>query len=71
VEVTPLTLQLLDWLDRRPRSYSETLEAWHTRCPRMTPWEDAIDGGLVRVGRSGVTLSPAGEAALASGTAGP
>jgi hypothetical protein len=71
VEVTPLTLQLLDWLDRRPRTYSETLEAWHTHCPRMTPWEDAIDAGLVRVDRSAVTLSSAGEAALAAGIAGP
>jgi len=71
VEITALTLQLLDWLDRRPRTYSETLDAWHTHCPRMTPWEDAVEAGLVRIARSGVTLSPAGEAALAAGSAGP
>jgi hypothetical protein len=44
-----LLIELLQWLAVRPRTYSETMEAWRTSCPRMPIWEDAIDGGLIRV----------------------
>lgn len=47
-----LTLDLLEWLAVRPRTYEETMEAWRTSCPRMPVWEDANDNGLVR--RQGV-----------------
>ena len=62
-------LQLLDWISLRPRSYAETLEAWHTHCPRLPVWEDALAAGLVEVKRSGgdgslVSLTPAGRSAL-------
>ena len=51
------TLQLLEWVDERERSYSETMEAWHSHCPRLTIWEDALADGLVQVrdGRVGLT----------------
>ena len=55
VETAPtgsLTLQLLEWIAARPRSYAETMEAWRTSCPRLPVWEDAIDGGLVEVVRN-------------------
>jgi hypothetical protein len=55
VETAPtgsLTLQLLEWIAARPRSYAETMEAWRTSCPRLPVWEDAIDGGLVAVVRN-------------------
>jgi len=55
-----LTLQMLEWLSERPRSYGETLEAWKTSCPRLTIWEDAVAEGLVRVERGGVVLTSAG-----------
>jgi hypothetical protein len=42
-----LTLQLLEWLLERPRTYTETLEAWRTSCPRLSIWEDACIDGLV------------------------
>ena len=45
--VTPLLLDLLEWLARSPRSYAEVMEAWRTSCPRLTIWEDAVDGGYV------------------------
>jgi len=48
-EITPLTLQLLEWIATRPRNYSETMEAWRSTCPRLTIWEDALSGGLVQV----------------------
>jgi hypothetical protein len=61
-------LQLLDWVAARPRTYSETLDAWRTQCPRLPVWEDALAAGLVEVRRYGggsqVALTPAGVSAL-------
>ena len=42
-----LTLQLLEWISNRPRTYAETLEAWHSTCPRLSIWEDACIEGLI------------------------
>lgn len=44
-----LLLQLLAWVDARPRTYGETMDAWRTSCPRMPIWEDATDGGFVEI----------------------
>lgn len=65
-----LTLQLLAWVAERPRTYAETMEAWRTSCPRLSVWEDASLGGLVRLtrgddDRSVVALTEAGRAILA------
>jgi hypothetical protein len=65
-----LSLQLLTWISDRPRTYGETIEAWHTTCPRMPVWEDAVSAGLVRIEGSGtmrersVTLTARGRALL-------
>jgi hypothetical protein len=50
-----LTVQLLEWVDNRPRTYPEAIEAWRTSCPRLSIWDDAVIAGLVRVvpGRNG------------------
>jgi hypothetical protein len=45
--LTPLTTDFLGWLAAGPRPYGEVMEAWRTSCPRLTVWEDALDGGLV------------------------
>ena len=45
----PLLVQLLTWVEARPRTYAETMEAWRTSCPRLPVWEDATDHGLVAV----------------------
>ena len=29
------------------RLYSEVIATWRTSCPRLTIWEDAVDGGYV------------------------
>ncbi len=42
-----LTIQLLEWISNRPRTYVETLEAWHSSCPRLSIWEDACIAGLI------------------------
>lgn len=53
-----LLLDFLAWVEREPRTYAETLEAWHTHCPRLPVWEDAFSAGLVRLRREpGVRLS--------------
>jgi len=58
--------QLIDWLVPGPRPYAETIEAWRTHCPRISPWEDALDQGLIAIerhdGRSLVVLTEAGAA---------
>jgi hypothetical protein len=43
----PLVLDLVEWIAREPRSYSEVIETWRTSCPRLTIWEDAVDRGFV------------------------
>jgi hypothetical protein len=69
--MSALTLQLLSWLGERPRSYGETLDAWHSHCPRLTVWEDALIDGLVRVerreGGSVVELTARGTDLLSTG----
>lgn len=58
--VTSLTLQLLEWIAERERTYAQTMEAWQSSCPRLTVWEDAVADGLVRVQRGTVLLTAAG-----------
>jgi hypothetical protein len=43
----PLVLDLVEWIARQPRLYSEVIETWRTSCPRLTIWEDAVDRGYV------------------------
>lgn len=63
--VSMLTVQMLEWLGERPRSYAETLEAWKTSCPRLTIWEDAVKAGLVRIERGAVLVTSLGATTLA------
>jgi D-3-phosphoglycerate dehydrogenase / 2-oxoglutarate reductase len=65
-----LTLELLNWVAERPRTYGETMAAWRTSCPRMPIWEDARDEGLVTLvggeveyDAAQVGLTPLGRAA--------
>ncbi len=67
----PLVLDLVEWVSRRPRAYSEVMEAWRTSCPRLPVWEEAVERGLVtRRAMDGqgtcVVLTPAGAAFLAA-----
>jgi hypothetical protein len=56
---------MLEWLDEQPRSYSETLDAWKTSCPRLSIWEDALADRLIRIQSGHVHVTPAGRALLA------
>jgi hypothetical protein len=42
-----LVLDLVEWIAREPRLYSEVIDNWRTSCPRLTIWEDAVDRGYV------------------------
>ena len=70
-EISPLLLQLLEWISDRPRSYAETMDVWRSSCPRLTIWEDALIYGLVQVEADGdgahglmVSLTALGRSAL-------
>jgi hypothetical protein len=65
----PLVLDLVEWIAREPRLYSEVIATWRTSCPRLTIWEDAVDRGYVAretVAGSGliVTVTEHGERLL-------
>jgi hypothetical protein len=52
------------WLDDRPRSYDETIEAWRSNCPRHPVLDDAFTDGLVRVVGGVVVLTEGGRRLL-------
>jgi hypothetical protein len=65
-----LTVQFLEWLTERPRTYAETMDAWRTSCPRLSIWEDAVDDGLVALetlnGAQTVRVTAAGRSRMNS-----
>jgi len=62
--------QFLEWLQVRPRTYTETMDAWRTSCPRLAVWEDAHEAGFVRLTSSEdgalVALTDSGRRVLAA-----
>ncbi|MBM3593158.1 MAG: hypothetical protein FJX32_10880 [Alphaproteobacteria bacterium] len=46
---TTLMVQFLRWLEERPRSYADTMDAWRSNCPRLSAWEDALEEGLIQL----------------------
>jgi hypothetical protein len=69
-----LTIQFLEWLSARPRTYGDAMDAWRTSCPRLSIWEDALSAGLVRLGHGSfrerqVTITELGQSLLRSRSA--
>jgi hypothetical protein len=66
--VESLILDLLEFVAKGKRSYSEVMEAWRTSCPKLPVWEDANDRGLIvrdiENGREIIRITPAGLALL-------
>jgi hypothetical protein len=67
----PLVRDLVAWVAAKPRPYREVIEAWRTSCPRLTVWEDAVEGGYVSLDPRGpegmqVVATPRGLALLAA-----
>jgi hypothetical protein len=58
--LAPSVRELLDWVDRRPRTYAEAMEAWTSNCPRHPAWDDALSEGLIQVVKGEVSLTPLG-----------
>jgi hypothetical protein len=65
----PLLLDLVEWIAREPRPYSDVLDRWRTSCPRLTVWEEAVDRGYVMRNsdrqRPVVDITPLGRSFLA------
>ena len=63
-----LIRDLLEWLEKRDRTYEEVMDAWRTSCPKLPVWEDANDRGLVMKeqlhGRCVVRITSSGFALL-------
>jgi hypothetical protein len=52
-----LVLDLVEWIAREPRPYTDVMDAWRTSCPRLPVWEDAVDlGFVVRKGNGSGTM---------------
>jgi hypothetical protein len=58
--LAPSVRELLDWVDSRPRTYAEAMEAWTSNCPRHPAWDDALSEGLIQVVKGEVSLTPLG-----------
>ena len=43
----PLIHDLLEWLDKQPRTHAEVMDGWRTSCPRLPVWEEATGNGYV------------------------
>jgi hypothetical protein len=70
MRVAAPTLELLEWVTTRTRTYDDVREAWRSNCPRTAVWDDAVTEGLVRIapqadtGARAVVLTQLGQAAL-------
>jgi hypothetical protein len=53
-----LMLEFLSWLSSRRRTYSETMDAWQSHCPRQTIWEDAMIDGYIELNRQVADQNP-------------
>ncbi len=65
--------QFLAWVDFRPRTRADAMEAWQSHCPRFTAWEDALAAELIELASTSdastshqVRLTARGRAALAT-----
>jgi hypothetical protein len=45
--VDALILDLLEWIGKDSRPYTEVMEAWRTSCPRLPVWEEANERGFL------------------------
>jgi hypothetical protein len=66
--IESLTLDLVEWVARKKRTYAATTDAWRMSCPRLPVWEHVTRRGLVETtsanGQRLVRVTPAGLALL-------
>lgn len=66
MENEALVLDLVQWVAKTPRTYTEVMDAWRTSCPRLPIWEDAVDNGFVAEEKEDgrglmIRITPAGQ----------
>ena len=61
-----LTLQFLAWVESRPRTYTETRQAWRSTCPSTCAWEDALSESLVEFETDGGRLTDSSRVVLSA-----
>ena len=71
MENESLVLDLVQWVAKTPRTYTEVMDAWRTSCPRLPIWEDAVDSGFVIEANADgcglmIRITPAGQEFLRS-----
>ena len=64
--LTPLICDLLEWLEREPRTHAQVIDGWRTSCPRLPVWEEATERGLVARRDGVVEVTPRGRSFLAA-----
>lgn len=64
--LTPLICDLLEWLERQPRTHAEVVDGWRTSCPRLPVWEEATERGLVARKGWAIEVTPDGRRFLAT-----
>jgi hypothetical protein len=64
--LTPLICDLLEWLERQPRTHADVIDSWRTSCPRLPVWEEATDRGLVARRGTRVEVTSRGRSFLAA-----
>ncbi len=64
--LTPLICDLLEWLERQPRTHAEVMDGWRTSCPRLPVWEETTERGYVARKGPIVKVTARGRAFLAS-----
>jgi hypothetical protein len=45
--IEALIFDLVAWVAKEDRAYSDVMDAWRTSCPRLPVWEEANARGLV------------------------
>ena len=50
--IDALIADLLEYVGCKQRRYDETIEAWHTSCPKLPVWEEASERGLITRARA-------------------
>jgi D-3-phosphoglycerate dehydrogenase len=64
--LVPLMRDLLEWIDRSPRTYQEVMDGWRTSCPRLPVWEECTDRRLVARRGGSIELTRQGRCFLDS-----
>ncbi|MGY9057228.1 MAG: hypothetical protein ACKVGZ_16800 [Alphaproteobacteria bacterium] len=63
-ETEALVIDLVEWVAKQPRDYTDVMDAWRTSCPRLPVWEESCDRRYVERVRGQVRATDDGLAML-------